>query len=302
LEEAKINLEKSLTIAEELAPISTVDALANLSELWIANLSELWRLDDQYDDAFTRLETALDIVTHVGARSKEIDILAILANTYISKYITDKKEEDLSSAEKFYKKALELARSLKMPLQEAIAIRGIGIVQAKKGDITASKKSFKESIETLRSLGAIFELQKTYLEYARALYENNDIVEAEIAAKTAAFDALRNDYREPLVKTYLLLGDIAMRQENQFGYYLDCLKEAEFNPKIYVKTCFFLIFRMKKMEKQVLVKLITSLKEINKDKSFDKFLDALNARIDGKDYDTAGLPSSLVDELESFSL
>jgi hypothetical protein len=57
---------------------------------------------------------------------------------------------------------------------------------------------------------------------------------------------------------------------------------------------------MKKMEKQVLVKLITSLKEINKDKSFDNFLDALNARIAGKKYDTAGLPSSLVDELESF--
>jgi len=292
LDEAKINLEKSLDLAEELAPISTVGALANLSELW--------ERDDQYDDAFTTLEKALQIVIHAGAKPKEIDIREKLADTYISKYIADKEEENLYSAEKFYKNALELARSLKMPLQEAIAIRGIGIVQAKKGAVTASKKSFKESIETLRSLGAIFELQKTYLEYARALYENNDIVEAEIVAKTAAFDALRNDYREPLVKTYLLLGDITMSRENQYGYYLDCLKEAEFNPKLYVKTCFFLIFRMKKMEKQVLVKFITSLKEINKDTSFDNFLDALNARIAGKKPDTDGLPSSLVQELESF--
>jgi len=121
-----------------------------------------------------------------------------------------------------------------------------------------------------------------------------------MAAKTAAFDALRNDYREPLVKTYLLLGDIAMSQEKQYGYYLDCLKEAEFNPKIYVKTCFFIIFRMKKMEKQVLLRFIRSLKEINKDKSFNNFLDALNARIDGKECDTTGLPSSLVQELKSF--
>ena len=294
LDEAKINLEKSLDIAEELAPISTVDVLANFSELW--------RFDERYDDAFATLKKAFQIVIHAGARPQEIDILEKLADTYIIKYIADKEEENLSSAEKFYEKALKLARSLKMPLQEAIAIRGIGIVQAKRGDITASKKSFKKSIETLRRLGAIFELQKTFLEYARALYENIYIVEAEIAAKTAAFDALRNDYREPLVKTYLLLGDIAMSQDNQYGYYLDSLKEAEFNPKIYVKTCFFIIFRMKNMEKQVLLRFIRSLKEINKDKSFNNFLDALNARIDGKDYDTDGLPSSLVQEINSFSL
>jgi len=92
-----------------------------------------------------------------------------------------------------------------------------------------------------------------------------------------------------------------MSLENQYGYYLDSLKEAEFNPKIYVKTCFFIIFRMKKMEKQVLLRFIESLKEINKDESFNKFLDALNDKIDGKYYDTAGLPSSLIEEIESFS-
>jgi len=308
LDEAKNNLEKSLVIKEKLAPISTVVVLANLSELW--------RFDDRYDDAFETLGKALQIAGNVGAKPKEIDILEKLADTYIAKYITDKEEENLSSAEKFYKNALELARSLKIPLQEATAIRGIGIVQAKKGDMTASKMSFAKSIETLRHLGAISELQKTSLEYARALYENNCIVEAEMVAKTAAFDALRNDYHEPLVKVYLLLGDIAMSLENQYGYYLDSLKEAEFNPKIYVKTCFFIIFRnpkiyvktcffiifrMKKMEKQVLLRFIESLKEINKDESFNKFLDALNDKIDGKYYDTAGLPSSLIEEIESFS-
>ena len=293
LDEAKNNLEKSLAIAEKLAPISTVDILTNLGEFW--------RLEDQYNSAFANLERALQIAINTGAKPQEIIILEKIAEIYISKYITEKKESDLSSAERFYNQALELARSFKMPLQEAIAIRGIGIVHAKKGDITASKMSFEKSIETLRRLGAISELQKTSLEYARALYENNDIVEAEMAAKTAAFDALRNDYREPLVKVYLLLGDIAMSLENQYGYYLDSLKEAEFNPKIYVKTCFFIIFRMKKMEKQVLSRFIRSLKEINKDESFDKFLDALDAKIDGKYYDKAGLPSSLVEEIESFS-
>ena len=294
LDEAKNNLENSLAIAEELAPISTVDVLVNQSELW--------RLDDRYNLAFETLENALQIATDAGAKPQEIEILEKLADTHISKYIADKEEKNLSSAEKFYKKALELAMSMKRPLEEAIAIRGVGIVQAKKGDITASKMSFEKSIETLRRLGAIFELQKTSLGYAKALYENNDIVEAEIAAKSAAFDALCNDYHEPLVKAHLLLGDIAMSLGEQYKYYLDSLKEAEFNPKIYVKTCFFIIFRMKKMEKQVLCRFISSLKEINKDKSFDKFLDALNARIAGKKPDTDGLPSSLVQELESFRL
>jgi len=293
LDEAKKNIERSLAIAEKLAPISTVEVLANLSELW--------RFDDRYDDASAALEKALQIVVNVGDKPQEINILEKLADTHISKYTADKGEDNISSAEKFYEGARDLAKNLKMPLQEATAIRGIGIVQAKKKNIIASENSFKKSIETLRRLGAIFELQKTHLEYARALYENDRILEAEMVAKTAAFDALHNDYREPLVKTYLLLGDIAMSQGSHYGYYLDSLKGAEFNPKIYVKTCFFIIFRMKKMEKQVLSKFIGSLKEITKDESFNKFLDALDAKIDGKDYDPAGLPSSLVQELESFS-
>jgi len=293
LDEAKHNLEGSLDIAEKLAPISTVGVLANLSELW--------RFWDRYDDASTALEKALQIVVNVGDKPQEINILEKLAGTHISKYITDKDEKNLSLAEKFYKDARDLAGSLKMPLQEAMAIRGIGIVQAKKKDIIPSENSFKESIEILRRLGAIFELQKTSLEYARALYENDRILEAEMVAKTAAFDALRNDYREPLVKTYLLLGDIAMRQGGQYKYYLDSLKGAEFNPKIYVKTCFFIIFRMKKMEKQVLFKFIGSLKEITKDEFFNEFLDALNNKIGGKDYDKAERPRSLAHEIESFS-
>ena len=295
LDEAKNNLERSLAIAEKLAPIATVGVLTSLSELQ--------RFDDGYARAFGTLESALQIATNVGAKPQEINIREKLADTHISKYIADKDKdkEDLYSAEKSYTDALDLARSLKMPLKEAMAIRGIGVVQAKRKDITPWENSFKESIDILRRLGAMFELQKTYLEYAKALFENDCIFEAEMMANAAAFVALRNDYREPLVKTYLLLGDIAMSHENQYGYYLDSLKEAEFNPTIYVKTCFFIIFRMKKMENQVLSRFIVSLKEITEDESFNKFLDALNDKIDGKDCDTAGLPSSLVQEIESFS-
>ncbi len=136
MDEAKTNLEKSFAIAEGLAPISTVVALANLSELW--------RFDDRYDDAFATLEKALQIVIHVGAKPQEIDLLEKLADTHIGKYIADKEEEDFAISEKFYNKALELAKSLKMPLQEAIATRGIGIVQAKKGGHNGIEEIFQE--------------------------------------------------------------------------------------------------------------------------------------------------------------
>ncbi len=283
-------------MAEMLAPISTVDVLANFGELL--------RLEEQYSDAFAKFEKAIKIVNQVGSKPKEIDILEKLGDTHLDQYIAYKMEENLSSAKKFYVLASKLAKSLNMPLQEATATRGIGIVQAKKGDLAASKKSFMGSIEILRRLGACYELQKTLLEYAKILYETNVLVESEMVAKASAFDALRNDYRELLVKLYLLLGDIEIRKEEQYEYYLEALRASEFNPKIYVRTCFIMIFRMKTMEGQILLKFIDSLKEANKDRDiyFNQFLEALDAKLNGKKYDISGLPSSLEQEFKNLYL
>ena len=159
-----------------------------------------------------------------------------------------------------------------------------------------------KSIETLRRLGAFFELQKTLIEYAKSLFESDNLIEAEMIAKTVAFDTWHNDYKELSVKAYLLLGDIVMKQEQKYGYYLDALKASEFNPKIYIRTCFILIFRMKNMERQLQLKFINSLKEANKDrdKYFDQFLEALNAKLEGKKYNISELPKSLKQEFDSF--
>jgi tetratricopeptide (TPR) repeat protein len=251
-DESKNVLEKALKLAHELSPISTVDILSNLGELF--------RLEEQYDDAFRQLEDALQIVSKVGDKPQEINILEKLGDTHADQYLKEKSDESLSSAEKFYTLAFEKAGNLKMPLQEATALRGIGYVQAKKKDMEASKKSFMKSIETLRRLGAFFELQKTLTEYAKSLFESDNLVEAEMIAKTVAFDAWYNDYKELSVKAYLLLGDIVMKQEQKYGYYLDALKASEFNPKIYIRTCFILIFRMKNMERALQLKFINSLK------------------------------------------
>jgi hypothetical protein len=120
-------------------------------------------------------------------------------------------------------------------------------------------------------------------------------------AKASAFESLYNDYRESSIKSYLLLGDIAMKHENQYTYYLNALKAAELNPKIYAKTSFLIIFRMKKMNEQILLEFIKSLKAQNKDDYFNRFLEILNAKIEDKNYDITGLPGGLAEELETFS-
>ena len=163
-----------------------------------------------------------------------------------------------------------------------------------------SEKCFRKSFEILRKLGASFELQKTTLEYAKALYENNNLFEAEIRAKSVAFDAQKSKNYELLRKTYLLLGDIATKKEDKYEYYLKSLETAEFNPKIYVRNCYHLIFRMQKMDKEELMKFITLLKGQNDEKYFDLFLEALDNKINGKMYEMGKLPSSLAQELEKF--
>ena len=293
-DKAKDYLERSLAFAEEFAPISTVEILANIGVLL--------GLEDQYPDGIKNLKRALDITVNVGAKPIEIDILEKLADIYIALYRANNKEEDLSSAEQFYKQAYTLADNLSLPIQKGIAARGIGIVQMKKKEINESEKSFEKSIEILCNMEANYELQKTLLEYGRGLYENNSLIDAELIVKAAVFDSLHNDYHESSIKAYILLGDIVMKNKNQYTYYLNALKAAELNPKIYVKTSFLIIFRMKKMNEQILIEFIKSLKEQNKDDYFNLFLDALNAKIEGKDYDIIELPSGLAKELDTFSL
>ena len=245
----------------------------------------------------------MQIASHAGAKPVKIGILETLGDTHLDKYVSSKIEDDLSLAEGFYNQALESASDLNSPLRKATVTRGIGIVQAKRGQFEASKESFMESIETLQRIGARFDLQKTLLEYAKVLYESDNLFDAEMVAKASIFDAVQNNYRDLLVKSYLLLGDIMMKQEKQYQYYIEGLKASEFNPKIYVRTCFILIFRMKNMEKKILLDFIIALKEVNagKDEYFDHFLDALNAKIEGKGYDISGLPDGLAQEFENFT-
>jgi hypothetical protein len=57
---------------------------------------------------------------------------------------------------------------------------------------------------------------------------------------------------------------------------------------------------MKKMETQMLLNFIGSLKKQNKDKVFNRLLETLDAKIQGKYYDMAEIPGALVQEIEGF--
>ena len=142
---AKKYLENSLEIAEKLAPISTVSILKNLGELSI--------LEDRYNEAVNTLEESMNIVKEVGAKRLEIDILEKFGDLYLSKYVAEEKAEikNLELAENNYRNAFELAKSLEVPLQEATAIRGLGIVASKKGNMDESENISRNPLRFLEN-------------------------------------------------------------------------------------------------------------------------------------------------------
>lgn len=291
---AKKFLEDSLEIAKKLAPISTVSVLENLGELSV--------LEDNYSEAIATLEHSMIIIKVVGAKPIEIRVLEKFGDVYLSKYIAGEKAEikDLESAENSYLNAFKLAQSLEIPICEATTARGFGIVASKRGDIEEFEKYFHKSFEILRTLEASFELQKTTLEYAKVLCENDNLFEAEILAKSVAFDSQKSKNYELLRRVYLLLGDIAVKKADKYNYYLKSLETARFNSKIYVRNCYHLIFRMQKMNTEDLIEFIPLLKGQNDEKYFDLFLEELTNKVKDKEYKTGELPRNLAQELEKF--
>lgn len=57
---------------------------------------------------------------------------------------------------------------------------------------------------------------------------------------------------------------------------------------------------MRKMDYEQLAKFISLLKVQNNEKYFDLFLEALNNKIEGKEYKISELPGNLAQELEKF--
>lgn len=92
-----------------------------------------------------------------------------------------------------------------------------------------------------------------------------------------------------------------LMQYDTYECYLKALENADFDSAIYMRTCYQLIFRMQKMNKNELESFIELLRDQNKDQYFDTFLESLKAKINGEDYTPTDLPISLMEELKNFN-
>jgi tetratricopeptide (TPR) repeat protein len=294
-EDARKNLEKSLELYERTTPAGAIDVLVNLGEL----LS----LEDNYDIAFSNFQKAFTNASELELSPKQIKILNKFGRAYLMEFEFSESQKSLAQAKNYCESALKLAKDLQMPLDQGISLRNMGILYSKYNKINDSRTYFTQSQGIFKTLGARYELARTYLELAKTLVENNELLEAEEKTKVCAFDAIRGNFKELGVRSYMLLGDIVWKQDNsQYGYYLTALKTAIFNSKIYTRTIFLLIDRMKRMEKDTTIKFIDALKEVNIEVHFGTFLSALASKIQGKDYSVEGLPVELQEEFDNFTI
>jgi tetratricopeptide (TPR) repeat protein len=293
--DARTNLEKSLVLYEKTTPVGAIDVLVNLGELD--------SVEDRYKEAFYNFQKALTIASELELSPKKVKIFNKMARAYLMDFESHNSKESLDLAKNYCESALKLAKDLQRPLDQGISLRNLGIIYSKYSQINESKNHFTQSLEIFRTLGARYELARTYLELAKTLAENNELLEAEEKTKVCAFDAIRRNFKELEVRSYMLLGDIVWEQDNsQYGYYLTALKTAIFNPKIYTRTIFLLIDRMKRMEKDTTIEFIEALKEVNIEVHFGTFLSALALKIQGKDYTVEGLPVELEEEFDNFTI
>ena len=296
-EDARDNLEKSLELYDRTTPVGKIDALMNLGELF--------SVEDRYEDAFLSFKEALRIASDSELSTKKVKICNKIVRARLMEFESNKSKESLLRAKNYCISALKLAKDLQMPLDQGISLRNMGIVCFRYNRIDESKSYFRQSLKNFQTLGARYELARTYLESAKTLAETNMLQEAEEAVKVCAFDATHKEFKELKVRSYMLLGDIIWKQDrSQYGYYLTALKTAIFNPKIYTRTIFLIIYRMKEMERDTTIEFIEALKEVNIEVHFDAFLSALASKIqgNGEDYNIEDLPVELKEELDNFPI
>ena len=294
-EDARENLEKSLELYDRTTPVGKIDALMNLGELF--------SVEDRYEDAFLSFKEALRIASDSELSTKKVKICNKIVRARLMEFESNKSKESLLRANNYCISALKLAKDLQMPLDQGISLRNMGIVCFRYNRIDESKSYFRQSLKKFQTLGARYELARTYLELAKTLAETNMLQEAEETAKVCAFDATHKEFKELKVRSYILLGDIIWKQDSsRYGYYLTALKTAIFNPKIYTRTIFLIIYRMKGMERDTTIEFIEALKEVNIEVHFDAFLSALVSKIQGEDYSIEDLPVELKEELDNFPI
>ena len=292
---ARTNFNKSIEMYEKTIPFRISNVLVNLSEL---NISE-----ESFDDAYTNLERAYDIVSKSGIEPKKINIEINFGRAYLKQYESKGIKENISKAKKYFESALKLAEKFERPLSQGIALRELGILYSRDNQKNKSIDHFNKSFAIFQKINARYELAKTYFEFARISAENNEFLKAEEMAKVCAFDCSNRNFKELEIDAHMLLGDIVWKQDNsQFGYYLETFEKAIFNTRVYVKILFLLIKRMKRMDRKTTIEFINALNFINKEIQINSFFNSLLLKIQENEYNTEGLPEELIDELNNFEI
>ena len=294
-EEAQANFNKSFEIFEKTTPNRIVDVLVSESEL---NISE-----GVVNKAYEKLQNAYEIISKSGLNIEKISICITFGKAKLIEYENKGSKDNISMAKKHLESALELAEKFQRPLDKGIIFRLLGILYSENNQKKKSYTFFTQSFEIFRNMNSRYELAKTYFEFARILAENNELIKSEEIAKVCAFDCHLKNFRELEIDTYILLGDIVWKQDqSQFGYYLDAFRLAIFNTRIYIKTFFLLIRRMKKMDAKTSVEFINLLKNINTEIQIDTFFNLLLLKIEDEEYDIKELPEELIEELNNFNI
>ena len=292
---ARTNFNKSIEMYEKTIPFRISNVLVNLSEL---NISE-----ESFDDAYTNLERAYDIVSKSGIEPKKINIEINFGRAYLKQYESKGIKENISNAKKYFESALKLAEKFERPLSQGIALRELGILYSRDNQKNKSIDDFNKSFAIFQKINARYELAKTYFDFARISAENNEFIKAEEMVKVCAFDCSNRNFKELEIDAYMLLGDIVWKQDNsQFGYYLEAFEKAIFNTRVYVKILFLLIKRMKRMDRKTTIEFINALNFINKEIQINSFFNSLLLKIQENEYNTEGLPEELIDELNNFEI
>jgi len=293
-EEANNNLKNSLSISSNLK----VSQYAKLNlYLTIGNLLTLER---KYKKAKICFNQSRDIIRKIEPNPRKIDYFNKIGKLYLNCYNTNENEEYLEYALINLEAALKINEKYNIPLSKGISLRYVGIAQLKSKEIDKAINSLNNSITIFSEIASHYEELISTIELAKLFFNIEKNEKAITIVKSCLFDSIQFDYKILQIRSYILLGDFS----RIFSYYLNALEISTFDPIIYKRTCYLILGRLKEEDNaEIKIKLLISIKNINQDKYFGKFLSLLIAKLKGEDIAISDdeLPTSLREELQVFT-
>lgn len=142
---------------------------------------------------------------------------------------------------------------------------------------------------------------KKLLFEARRLNAKGEYAKALLIGKAVAFDSLLTKDDDLLRLAYLLLADLEDEEQTRFAFLQGAYEISRFDPSVYARTCYRIIFKMLAMDTPQVLRLIEYIISAT-DGEFSAFLVAVHSKLTGKEYDTYGIPPTLAEHIIRFSV